>query len=164
MTKSSWVIYFPLIFPVSAPCPIRTVEHTRVKTYHPFRSAAVEPKSTPLLLPVAERPALWKEGRPSRGLETHGGSAEGAGRGYVVRRREGVWGRRRQALGLSKRRHSPKAALNPGFTPCPPHPSLHLSVPLGTCATAAAPAGPEPPAPHGPCPAPRHPPHPGPMF
>ena len=51
VTKSSWVIYFPLIFPVSAPCPIRTVEHARVKTDHPFRSAAVESKSAPLLLP-----------------------------------------------------------------------------------------------------------------
>lgn len=47
MTKSSWVIYFPLIFPVSARCPICTVEHSRVKTYHPFRSAAVQPKSIP---------------------------------------------------------------------------------------------------------------------
>lgn len=51
VTKASWVIYFPLIFPVSAPCLIRTVEHTRVKTDHPFRPAAAESKSAPLLLP-----------------------------------------------------------------------------------------------------------------
>lgn len=34
MTKSSRVIYFPLILPVSAPCPIRAVEHTGGKTEH----------------------------------------------------------------------------------------------------------------------------------
>lgn len=45
MTKSSWVIYIPLIFPVSACCPICTVEHSRVKTHHPFRSVAMQLKS-----------------------------------------------------------------------------------------------------------------------
>lgn len=73
MTKSSWVIYFPLIFPVSAPCPIRTVEHTRVKTDHPFRSALIaELKSAPLLLPwgrevcriQGDPPGDWAGPRP----------------------------------------------------------------------------------------------------
>lgn len=51
------MIYFPLIFPVSAACPIRTVEHAGVKTYHLFRSAAAEPKARPSCYRVAERSA-----------------------------------------------------------------------------------------------------------
>lgn len=130
MTKSSWVIYFPLISPVSAPCPICTVEHTRVKTYHPFQSADAELKSTPSSAALWQRglqkwgdlPRDWAGHRPqlqgpeggvSGALEV---SAEGTGQG-CRNKGGGAAGRREQTVGPSARQSQP-----PRLTHC--YPSL----------------------------------------
>lgn len=151
MTKSSWVIYFPLIFPVSAPCPICTVEHTRVKTYHPFRSAAAELKSTPLLLPRGrevcrsrgDSPRHWAGRRPQlqevefrRLWEPLQRKQD---RVMVIKVGEGS---SREQMADSRPRHSavtaPKASYSPGLTHCSP--SLVLVMPHATAAPPAEPA------------------------
>lgn len=158
MTKSSWVIYFPLIFPVSAPCPICTVEHTRVKTYHPFRSAAAELKSTPLLLPCGREVCRSREDPPRDWAGRRPQLQEVEFRRLwepLQRKQDRVMvikvggGSSREQMADSRPQHravtAPKASYSPGLIHCSP--SLVPVMPHATAAALAGPARPARPAP-----------------
>lgn len=158
MTKSSWVIYFPLIFPVSAPCPICTVEHTRVKTYHPFRSAAAELKSTPLLLPCVREVCRSREDPPRDWAGRRPQLQEVEFRRLwepLQRKQDRVMvikvggGSSRGQMADSRPQHravtAPKASYSPGLIHCSP--SLVPVMPHATAAALAGPARPARPAP-----------------
>lgn len=158
MTKSSWVIYFPLIFPVSAPCPICTVEHTRVKTYHPFRSAAAELKSTPLLLPCGREVCRSREDPPRDWAGRRPQLQEVEFRRLwepLQRKQDRVMvikvggGSSQGQMADSRPQHravtAPKASYSPGLIHCSP--SLVPVMPHATAAALAGPARPARPAP-----------------